>query len=31
VLPAANDYTSYLQDATTIEHAIKQFYYLVNW
>jgi len=26
MLPPANDYTSRLQDATTVELAIKQFY-----
>jgi len=26
MLPSANDYTSNLQDVTTVELAIKQFY-----
>jgi len=26
MLPSANDYISNLQDATTVEFAIKQFY-----
>jgi len=31
MLLSANDYTSHLQDATTVKIAIKQFYLLVNW
>jgi len=38
ILPAANDYTSHIQDATTVELTIKQCYYLgcncnttINW
>jgi len=30
MLPSANDYTSKLQDVTTVEIVIKQFYQLVN-
>jgi len=30
MLPSANNYTSHLQDVTTVELAIKQFYQLVN-
>jgi len=26
LLPSANDYTSHLQDATTVELAVKHFY-----
>jgi len=26
MLPSANDYTSHLQDVTTVKLAIKQFY-----
>jgi len=30
MLPSANDFVSHLQDVTTVEFAIKQFYLLVN-
>jgi len=30
MMSSVNDYTSHLQDVTTVELAIKQFYQLVN-
>jgi len=31
MLLSANDYKSYLEDATTVKLDIKRFYLLVNW
>ena len=31
MMPLVDDYTNHTQDVTTVELAIKQFYYLVNW
>jgi len=30
MLPSANDYTSHLQDVTTVKLVVKQFYWLLN-
>jgi len=30
MMPLVDDYTNHTQDVTTVELAIKQFYYLVN-